>query len=385
VKECETFSQVDGPIGLYVHVPFCGSKCHYCDFASWVDKGGQEALWISTLEQELSLRRRQLGNRPLDTIFIGGGTPSVLAPSTLERLCRAIAAFPRTPACEWSCEGNPGSLDREKLAILKAHGVDRISLGVQSLDETLLKRMGRAHDATQALEACELAESSGLRWNADLIFAVPGQTLDSFLESLASLVRHGARHISFYGLTIEAGTEFSKAVQAGKLAEVDEDEYARMYLEGAQYLEAEGILRYEVSNFACPGEECRHNQGYWRRDGAWLAAGNAAHGYLPWKRWSAPRGLEAWLQWGSAGFPVTGTSVEVLAPPERYTESWFLGLRTREGVDLSLLREEFGPRLDEARLKRWLDSGTLVRNGDTVRLQGEGWLLLDTVAADCSM
>lgn len=380
-----TFADIRGPLGLYVHVPFCEAKCHYCDFASWVDSHGQEERWISAMERELDLRRQQLNGRALDTIFIGGGTPSALSLKSLERLARAIAALPRTPGCEWSSEANPGSLTGEKLHVLREHGVNRMSIGVQSFNDDLLRRMGRAHDATAARDACLLLESSGLRWNADLIFAVPGQTLDNFLDSLRLLVNLGARHASFYGLTIEPGTEFARRLKNAELRETDEDEYARMYLEGVEYLEAEGIRRYEVSNFACPGEECRHNQGYWLRESAWLAAGNAAHGYRPGTRWSNPRGLQSWLEWVKSGCLETDLNTESVDEEERWTEAWFLGLRRREGVDLSRLREEFPGKLREERLSRWLSSGALVREGDVVRLDGDGWLLLDAIVSDCSL
>jgi len=381
----DSFANLSGPLGLYVHVPFCEAKCGYCDFASWVDSGGQEERWIAAMERELELRRQSLGGRPLDTIFVGGGTPSALSLPTLERLARAIADLPRAASCEWSCEANPGSLTGEKLHVLREHGVDRMSIGVQSFDEGLLKRMGRVHDARTARDACLLLESSGLRWNADLIFAVPGQTLDRFLDGLKLLVNLGARHVSFYGLTIEPGTEFARSVKAGEFHEVDEDEYARMYLEGTEYLEGEGIRRYEVSNFACPGEECRHNQGYWLRESGWLAAGNAAHGYRPGVRWSNPRGLVSWFDWVEEGCPASGQTVEAVDEEERYTESWFLGLRRREGVDLARLREEFPGKVREERMARWLASGAMVREGDAVRLDGEGWLLLDAIVADCSL
>jgi oxygen-independent coproporphyrinogen-3 oxidase len=385
MSAADSFSNLAGPLGLYVHVPFCEAKCCYCDFASWVDIHSQESRWIDAMEHELRIRREEMGELRLDTIFIGGGTPSALSLPTLERLARAVAELPRSPTCEWSCEANPGSLTGEKLHVLREHGVNRMSIGVQSFDDDLLRRMGRVHDATTTRDACLLLEASGLRWNADLIFAVPGQTLDRFLDGLRLLVNLGARHVSFYGLTIEPGTEFARAVREGAMRETDEDEYARMYLEGVEYLEAEGIRRYEVSNFACPGEECRHNQGYWRRDSAWLAAGNAAHGYRPGRRWSSPRGLASWMDWAEAGCPADGLLHEDVSEEERYTESWFLGLRRREGVDLSRLREEFPGRLCEERMGRWIASGSMVREGDTVRLAGEGWLLLDAIVSDCSL
>jgi coproporphyrinogen III oxidase-like Fe-S oxidoreductase len=352
---------VAGPVGLYVHVPFCEAKCAYCDFASWADAGSLEGRWIAAMEAELGRRRQELDGRPLDTVFVGGGTPSALSAPVLGRLCDALARLPLAEDAEWSCEANPGSLSEEKLSLLLEHGVNRLSLGVQSFDDSVLKRMGRVHDAEGAREACRL------------------------LGGLRELVGLGARHVSFYGLTIEPGTGFGKALREGRLREVDEDEYVRMYLEGSQYLEAEGLRRYEVSNFACPGEECRHNQGYWRRDGAWLAAGNAAHGYVPGRRWSSPRELRPWLEWVEAGCPGSGLRTEELGLEERYTEAWFLGLRTARGVDLAALRHEFGQRADLARMRRWVESGFLRREAEQVCLSDDGWLMLDAIAADCSL
>ncbi len=379
-----SFREFEGTVGLYVHVPFCISKCRYCDFASWAGQEDRMEPWIGAMEQELLRRREELDGRPLDTVFIGGGTPSVLPTAILERLIRAIASLPRRPGAEWSCEANPGSLNQDKLGILRDGGVNRISIGVQSLNDRLLQRLGRSHDARTAHAACELLEHSGLRWNADLMFAVPEQSIDDFRESLRGLIALGARHISFYGLSIEPGTAFGRELSNGTLREADEDLYADMYLEGVRLLQEAGIERYEVSNFAAPGEECRHNLGYWKPDGSWLAAGNAAHGFLPWRRWSSPRSLEAWLRWAGEGFPEGGREEECLSLEERYTERWFLGLRTREGVNLTALREEFGKRSDQAPLQTWLQSGDLTRQGDTVRLQGNGWLRLDAIAADCS-
>lgn len=286
---------------------------------------------------------------------------------------------------EWSVEANPASLTPGKLAILRDHGVGRISMGVQSFDADLLRLMGRAHGVQDAEEALDLLAGSGLRWSADLIFALPGQTPSGFLSGLERLLSWSPSHVSFYGLTWEAGTPFRKSLDEGRLAEVDEEDYERMYVQGVERLAREGIERYEVSNFARPGQECRHNLSYWDVESSWLAAGNSAHGYKPWKRWRNPRGLSAWMSWADRGFPPDETAPEELGLEERWTEAWFLGLRTATGVDLDRLDGLFPYRVDEGRLARWVDAGRMRRQGRRLTLHGDGWMLLDAIVADLSM
>jgi oxygen-independent coproporphyrinogen-3 oxidase len=369
---------------LYVHVPFCEKKCAYCDFASWAGRGHEEPLWLERIERELALRGRE-ATGALDSVFFGGGTPSALSEEGLGRLCRSVADnFRLDKAAEWSMEANPVSLTVAKLALARELGVNRLSLGVQSFDSGLLSRMGRAHDADQAREALHIVAASGLRWSADLIFALPEQTLGQFLSSLEHLLSWGPSHISFYGLTVESGTEFWKQKEEGLLAEAHEDLYADMYRLGVQRLEQAGILRYEVSNFAVPGEECRHNLSYWDTRSEWLAAGNAAHGYAPHVRVRNPRGLSAWSEWADRGFPEPEREPEALTSEERWTEEWFLGLRQVSGVDTARLEREFGRMAPQDRLARRIESGHVVREGDRIRLDGEGWLLLDAIAAELS-
>lgn len=369
---------------LYVHVPFCERKCAYCDFASWAGRGHEEPRWLERIERELALRGREAPG-PLDSVFIGGGTPSALSVEGLGRLCRAVAGeFRLAPGAEWSMEANPVSLTPGKLAVARESGVNRVSLGVQSFDSALLSLMGRAHDADQAREALHLVAASGLRWSADLIFALPGQSLGQFLASLEHLLSWGPSHVSFYGLTVEEGTEFWKRKEAGLLSEAHEDLYAEMYRLGVGRLARAGIRRYEVSNFAEPGQECRHNLSYWDTRSEWLAAGNAAHGYAPHVRVRNPRSLSAWSEWADRGFPGNEREPEALTDEERWTEEWFLGLRQSSGVDTARLRREFGRSAPEDRLSRRLAAGHVVREGDRIRLSGDGWLLLDAIAAELS-
>jgi oxygen-independent coproporphyrinogen-3 oxidase len=378
-------AQADSTTSLYVHVPFCETKCAYCDFASWAGRGGEEDAWLERIERELRLRGEQAAE-PLFSVFFGGGTPSALSDAGLERLCRSVRDnFRFEPDAEWSMEANPVSLTPTKLDIARQHGVNRVSIGVQSFEPQLLRRMGRAHDADQARGALDLVAASGLRWSADQIFALPGQTLEQFLSSLRTLLSWKPSHVSFYGLTLEPGTEFWKQHEAGTLAEADEDLYADMYAQGVQILSDAGICRYEVSNFARPGDECRHNEAYWDTRSTWYAAGNAAHGYTPHLRWRNPRGLGAWSSWADEGFPLKGLIAEELDVEQRWTEEWFLGLRQAQGVDLARLATEFpdkrAPR--EAIAKR-IASRHAEASGDRIRLVGDGWLLLDSIAVELS-
>jgi oxygen-independent coproporphyrinogen-3 oxidase len=339
---------------------------------------------LERIERELELRGREASG-PLSSVFFGGGTPSALSQESLGRLCRAVTDnFRLNAGAEWSMEANPVSLTPAKLHIAREHGVNRISLGVQSFDSGLLSRMGRAHDADHAREALHIVAASGLRWSADLIFALPDQTLGQFLSSLEHLLSWGPSHVSFYGLTVEAGTEFWKQKEEGWLSEAHEDLYAQMYQLGVERLAQAGILRYEVSNFATPGDECRHNLSYWDTRSEWLAAGNAAHGYTPHVRVRNPRGLSAWSEWADRGFPETEREPEILTEEERWTEAWFLGLRQATGVNTARLQREFGRAAPEDRLARRITSGHVVQNGSQVRLTGDGWMLLDAIAAELS-
>lgn len=285
---------------------------------------------------------------------------------------------------EWSVEANPASLDAEKLGILMSHGVGRISLGIQSFEPDLLEIMGRAHDDRQAARTLDLVAASGLRWSGDLIFALPGQSVGRFLSSLELLLEWSPRHVSFYGLTWEPGTPFRKALDEGRMAEASEDDWAAMYAGGVDRLADAGIHRYEVSNFAAPGDECRHNQSYWKTDSVWLAAGNAAHGYRPHVRWRNPRGLGAWSAWADRGFPAGDLEMEHLDPEERWTEEWFLGLRTRVGVSPGKLAEAFAFTVPQDRLRRRIEAGHVEEEDGRIRLKGDGWLLLDAIAAELS-
>ena len=385
------------PLQLYLHVPFCEKKCHYCDFASWELPAVQQRRWTETVLRELEAKAGEARGRKVDTVFFGGGTPSLLASEFLRQVVEAMGKhYDLSAVREMSLECNPSSLNREKLDLYHALGFGRVSLGIQSFHAHELALLGRVHTVETAARALETMASDGrFQFSGDLIFGVPGQTRESFLESLGRLVGFGPDHVSFYGLTIEDGTEFARRRDAGLLSLPEDGSYNRMYQDGAELLERAGYLRYEVSNFSRPGQTCRHNQGYW--NGAeYLAFGPGAHGFFAGRRMVSPRDFEGYIAWGAAGFPEDACVVEVLGAEERLSEAVLLGLRQAAGVDLEALRRGFGFTVGEDVLGKWRAVGMLEQEGAlpgrkgalpgpegaTIRLVGDGWLFLDEIGAD---
>ena len=367
---------------LYLHVPFCEKKCHYCDFASWEMPAVQQRRWTEIVVKELEARAPLAEGRPVDTVFFGGGTPSLLAPEFMEAIvARMRALYDMSQVREMSLECNPSSLKREKLDLYHRLGFDRASIGIQSFHADELTRLGRVHTVETAHQALGTVKADArFRFSGDLIFGVPGQTVERFLGSLRELLAHGPDHVSFYGLTIEEGTEFAKQKAAGTLAMPEDAIYNEMYRAGVALLAEAGYRRYEVSNFCRPGEASKHNQGYW--SGAeYLAFGPGAHGFIGGRRMVSPRDFEGYLAWGAEGFPESGCVIETLTDEDRRMEAVMLGLRQDSGVDLSRLREA-GLELPESALRKWVDAGMLERSGDSLRLIDEGWLLLDEISAD---
>ena len=367
---------------LYIHVPFCEKKCHYCDFASWEMPAVQQRRWTEVLLKELDAKAVLAGGRPVDTIFFGGGTPSLLAPEFMQAIsARMRGRFDLSRLREMSLECNPGSLKRDKLDVYHDLGFTRASIGIQSFHADELTRLGRVHSVETAHQALATMQADGrFQFSGDLIFGVPGQTEARFLESLGALLAYAPDHVSFYGLTIEEGTEFARQKAAGVLEMPADAAYNGMYRAGVALLAGAGYRRYEVSNFCRPGKASKHNQGYW--NGAeYLAFGPGAHGYLAGRRVVAPRSFEAYLAWGAADFPESGCALEVLTDEDKRMEALMLGLRQDTGADLGRLREA-GMELPESATRKWIEAGMLEREGGAVRLVDEGWLLLDEISAD---
>lgn len=368
---------------VYVHFPWCAKKCPYCDFATRavepasIDHDG----YADAIARDLESRRAQLEGRRLVSVFFGGGTPSLWSAAalgrTLERIRGAFGS--EVDDLEVTAECNPSSLSAEQAQTFAAAGINRTSIGVQSLRERHLQFLGRLHDGAGALRALRDAKATGVRVSADLMFGMRDQR--DVLADVDVLIEEGLTHVSAYALTIEPGTQFGTLQRLGKLETANEDDYARMFLEAEARFAAAGLAHYEVSNYARPGEEARHNQHYWR-GGDYLALGAAAVGCLSeagtarrWRNQSDPQRYLA--------EPIEEWS-EALDTSERIQEALMLGLRTTEGVDLDGLAARVGvdPRAGRERaLERGFERGDLSLDGAVLTVPRERWLRLDGIVA----
>jgi oxygen-independent coproporphyrinogen-3 oxidase len=375
-------------LALYVHWPFCASKCPYCDFNSHVRERVDHGRWRGALLRELRREAGRAGRRPLASIFFGGGTPSLMAPETAAALVsEARALFDAPDDLEVTLEANPTGVERGRLAAFREAGVNRLSLGVQSLDEEALRFLGRRHDAREAVAALEAARALFPRLSFDLIYARPGQAEAAWRAELRRALALAADHLSLYQLTIEPGTRFATEHARGAFALPDGDEAAALYSATAEEAARFGLLPYEVSSYARPGAESRHNLQYWRY-GDYLGIGPGAHqrlsvdggALLAARRHRAP---EEWLaRVERDGHAVTAE--EALAPPERMREALLMGLRLAEGVDTVRLEARcgmpFSGAVDPAMLAACEEEGYLERlPGGRLRATAEGRLRLDAM------
>jgi oxygen-independent coproporphyrinogen-3 oxidase len=355
------------PLALYLHWPFCASKCPYCDFNSHVREGGVDhARFRAALRRELAHEAARLGRRPLASIFFGGGTPSLMEPETVAALIEdARTHFDAAPDMEVTLEANPTSVETEKLRAFAQAGVNRASLGVQSLDAEALRFLGRQHDAPHAVAALEKARAIFPRLSFDLIYARPGQEESAWRAELRQALALAADHLSLYQLTIEPGTRFFTEHARGAFALPAEDDAARMYEATAEEAARYGLMPYEVSNYARPGAESRHNLAYWRY-GDYLGIGPGAHQRLlaggemhATRRHRAPEEWAARVEQHGHGTVESTT----LTPEERGREAMLMGLRLAEGVDPARVEARaglaFGQIVDPAMLSALLDEGYL--------------------------
>ena len=334
---------------LYIHVPFCVRKCVYCAFASRPITPEAEQIYLDALEKELHAVRSRLRPR---TIFIGGGTPSCLSRSGLERLMRLVRELDLSRLEEFSVEMNPATVDRDKARIFKEGGVSRVSLGAQSFNDDILRRLGRIHTAAQVTETYDLLRSEGFgHISLDIIFAVPGQTLDDLNTTLEALIALQSEHLSCYEMTYEEGTPLTAWARRTGFRP-DEALSCRMYDTLLERLEREGLARYEISNFARPGRECAHNTAYWR--GAdYYGAGPAACGLLDGVRYSHPRDLTDYsrsicaTQPKEDGLRWDGWEVDQISPLARAGEIAGVGLRMSRGWRFDEFYQATGFRLEE--------------------------------------
>jgi oxygen-independent coproporphyrinogen-3 oxidase len=384
----------DRSLGVYLHVPFCERICPYCDFAVVRSRRlapAAEQTYVDALLAELAMRSKALAGRSLASIYLGGGTPSLLRPESVARLVAAVrAAFPEGEAVEVTLEANPSTTDQERLPGFRAAGVNRLSLGVQSFDDACLKRLGRAHRAAESRRAIAAARAAGFDDLAlDLIFAVPGQTREALGRDLDEALAFEPEHVSAYELTVEAGTPFALGVRRGQLRLPAEEESAGMFEQVEERLEAADLRRYEISSFARPGREALHNRRYWERRavlglgmGAWSTAPPGPSAPFGARR-SNVRDLHAYLERIARGESPDAGPAERLTAATARGEAIFLALRTRWGVDAERFAEEFGasPRgfFGEA-IEALVDAGFLTEDarGD-LRLTASGRLVSDSV------
>ena len=370
------------PRAAYVHIPFCAHKCGYCDFASLAGSDHLADRYLDALGREMA----GVGEpQEVDTVFIGGGTPTRLDARQLERLLAMVRAwFPLAEGGEWTVEANPGTLDAAKADVLAAGGVNRVSLGAQSFQPDLLKALERNHGPEEVPRALDLIRPRFPFWSFDLIFGVPGSTPELWADDLETALQLGPSHLSCYGLVYEKGTALWKQERAGLVRPVDEESERTMYEHTMDRLAAEGLAMYEISNFARPGHESRHNLVYWAND-AYFGVGLGAARYLRGVRSSNTRDLPAYLRRAEAGVPATGPT-ETLDPEGRARETAVLMLRrTRQGLDRADFLRRTGFSIDvigEAALAKHRAGGLIEDDGRRIRFTREGLFLADTVLSD---
>lgn len=368
--------------GLYLHIPFCLRKCPYCDFFSVPHRGTAVSDYVQSLAVDLQQSKKDWSG-PISTLFFGGGTPSLLAPDDVARLLDLIDREYRfADDAEISLEANPGTLDLQKLAGYRAAGINRISIGLQSLDDNRLKLLGRLHDVETGLKGVHDARTAGFdNVSCDLMFAVPGQTPADLAADLDRLLDLQPEHIAVYGLTIEAGTSFAERQANGELTLPEEDEYVAAYRLLHERLSTAGYDHYEVSNFARTGKRCRHNQRYWQRLSV-LGVGAGAHTFCAdgWgSRWAIPNDLENYRAELQAGCN-PARLIEKFDRQGAMIETLYLGLRTADGVDDVLFAKRFGCCVEEAfaqAVKRCRPQ--LQKIDGHWRFDLDGWLLFDTL------
>lgn len=384
-KAPDHWQGVAEPLALYVHWPFCVSKCPYCDFNSHVRESVDQAAWRGALLADMAHEAALLPDRRIGSIFFGGGTPSLMPPATVAALiAEAERLWGLTEACEITLEANPNSVEVANFAALASAGVNRVSLGVQSFDNQVLEFLGRAHSADEARRAIATAQEHFARVSFDLIYARPGQEVAAWERELDAALAFGTDHLSLYQLTIEPGTRFATMVAKREFTMPDGDAAADLFDATQAMMHAAGLPRYEVSNHARTGQESRHNLAYWRY-GDYVGIGPGAHGRRRGQASERHKKPENWL--GAVARNGHGMKVEADLPPrERATEAMLMGLRLTEGVDLTRVEARSGLAraafLDSAAAARLAGQGLLLCDGDQMRVTDAGILLLDSILAE---
>ena len=376
------------PISLYIHIPFCETKCSYCNFNTYARLEWLIPSYVEALSNELCAWGELLEHPPVRTVFLGGGTPSWLPGNAIARVMEAARqAFPVEASAEITAEANPGDVTAEKVLCWHGLGINRMSIGVQSFDDALLKLLTRRHSAAEAGEAFLQARQAGIQEiNLDFIYGLPGQSVEVWRGTLEQALRLRPSHLSLYALTVEEGTPLWGEVERGSVAQPDPDLAADMYLLAEEMLGAAGYRHYEISNWALPGHESRHNLAYWRNE-PFLGVGPGAHSYLEGERfWNigSPTEYVRRLTGGKGSPPLSPGAVPVveerrrLAEEEILAETLILNLRLDEGLDPGRLVERFGPEPVAAHvetLREFAVLGLLSEESGVYRLTSRGRLL----------
>jgi oxygen-independent coproporphyrinogen-3 oxidase len=370
---------------LYIHWPFCAKKCPYCDFNSHVRDGVDVPAWQAALIADMRTEAAVAGGENLTSIFFGGGTPSLMPPALVAALlAEAERLWGFAPDIEITLEANPSSVETAKFAGLAAAGVNRVSLGVQSLDDAELRFLGRLHGADEALAALEVAQAHFARVSFDMIYALPGHTPELWEQRLTRALGFGTGHMSLYQLTIEPGTRFASDVRRGRLVPLDDDAAAQLFDITQELSLGAGLPAYETSNHACPGEESRHNLAYWRyQDYAGIGPGaHGRRGGVATVRHKKPENFLAAVARQGDGI----AEARALPVSDQAAEALLMGLRLAEGLDLAVLSARFGlPRegmVDEAALAHLCNLGLMWVDGSRIGVAPPGRALLDALLAE---
>lgn len=371
--------------GIYIHWPFCLSKCPYCDFNSHVAASIDQPRWRAALLRELEHFARLKPMIPVTSVFFGGGTPSLMEPATAGALIERVAAlWPTVPDLEVTLEANPSTVEADRFRDFRAAGINRLSLGVQALDDAALKFLGRRHNAGEALRALDIAGSLFPRFSFDLIYARPGQTPQAWRDELARALTLAGDHLSMYQLTIEEGTAFAPAYARGEFQLPPEDEQAEMFEITQALTAAAGLPAYEVSNHARPGGECRHNLTYWL-GGDYVGIGPGAHGRLGGEAFRQHRAPDIWLK----RVEETGHATqerEVLDPATRAEEMVMMGLRLVDGLDAATFAAASGRSLwdvlEAGGVARMVEGGFLEKTTAGIKATPAGMLVLNALTAE---
>ncbi|GIO98016.1 oxygen-independent coproporphyrinogen-III oxidase-like protein YqeR [Paenibacillus lautus] len=370
---------------VYIHIPFCTNKCFYCDFNSYVLKDQPVMDYLHALDKEMELTVQANSPGRIKSIFVGGGTPTVLKPNEMEYFLQSVKRhFPEwSDRIEFSMEANPGTTDLEKLSVMREGGVNRISFGVQAFQNSLLTGIGRIHDTDDVYRSLENARTAGFdNMSIDLMFGLPNQTLDMLAESVDKALELGLPHYSIYSLKVEENTLFHTMYQRNQLPLPDEEDELNMYLLLMERMKAAGYKQYEISNFAKPGFESRHNMTYWRNED-YYGLGAGAHGYVGRQRHVNIKGVNPYNEAANQGLPRL-ESFEI-SREEAMEDFLMVGLRVLDGVSRSRFRQQFGTSMEEVfagPLNKMVSAGLLDSTEDGYKLSSKGILFGNDVFAE---